>query len=210
MQNKLSSCTQVLFVLTCLFAMQLITACGSTSQTSSTSMPSTPSPVVRATPGTTGTATIPRSTPSPIVRATPGTTGTTTVQEKITLTVSQTTYNTNDAIIVTIANGLSQSIFVTPYYTSCTPVKLETEVQGNWTTVGKCVRGQVTHVVTIQAGTTSQLHLSPVANSSRPNVTSRWQTGTYRASLIYTTGSPDPDTYNPQGTVILSTPFSVV
>ncbi len=209
MQNKLSLRARLLFILTCLFAMQLITACGSLSQSGNTSLPSTPSPVVRATPGMTATATK-ASTPTPIVRATPGTTGTTTVQEKITLTVAQTTYNASDTIIVTIANGLSQSIFVTPYYTSCTPVKLETEVQGNWTAVGKCVRGQVTHVVTLQAGSTTQLHLSPVANSSRPNVTSRWQTGTYRASLIYTTGTPDPDTYNPQGTVILSTPFSVV
>ncbi len=208
MQNKLSLRTRALFVFTCLFVMQLITACGNISQTN-TSLPSTPTPIVRATPGMTATATLP-STPTPIVRATPGTTGTTTVQGKITLTVSQTTYNASDAIIVTVANGLSESIFATPYYTSCTPVKLEIEVQGSWTTVGKCVRGQVTHVVTMQAGSTTQLRLSPVANSARPNVTARWQAGTYRASLMYTTTSPDPDTYNPQGAVILSTPFSVV
>ena len=198
MQNKISSnalarSVLILFIFTSMF----ITACGRASQSSTTS-------------DSTATST-PSNIPfSPIVQATHGATATTVTQGKVTIAASQTTYRTNDTITITITNGLSESIFVTPYYTNCTPVRLEKEVQSNWMVLGNCTREQMAHAVAIPAGTSTQLQLSPHVNVPRPNASTQWQAGVYRASLTYNTTSPDPDTYNPQGTVIQSTTFTVM
>ena len=172
-----------------------ITACGRASQSSTTSSTPTSTPL--------------QSTPSPTAQATQSATATAVSQGKVVISASQASYRANDTITVTIANGLAQSIFVTPYHTGCTPIELEKEVQSNWLVLGNCTRGQMPRPVAIKAGTTIQLQLSPNLNTLRPNPSALWQTGTYRASLTYNTISPDPETYNPPGTIAQSATFTV-
>lgn len=104
-----------------------VLACGnpsSSAQNSATSAPGSPTqnPAPQGTP-------IP---PTPVPHTPPA-------QSHIVLSLDKQRYTTRGRILVTITNHLSAPIFVSSYYTNCTVISLELNIQNTWQRQGRCL-----------------------------------------------------------------------
>ncbi len=168
-----------------------IAGCGNTSSSAQNS--STPAAQHSNSP-TPGSAT-PNPTPA----------GTRTSASQIVFTFDKRAYTTHDRIQVTITNHLSTAIFVSPYYTNCTAVRLELNRQNTWLPQGRCP-SSTPHSVALQPGASLVQQLTPTAPTPQIAVHAAWQTGTYRLALFYTL-APDEDVT--QGQVFTSSAFII-
>lgn len=100
----------------------------------------------------------------------------------ITLTTDHASYTTSGAIIVTLINGRSTSIFTFDHQTSCTILTLQRQTNSGWQPVGGCAQGRMTVQVEVKAGATMKITLAPTAGQIHP---APWPAGTYRAVLGY-------------------------
>ena len=116
--------------------------------------------------------------------ATPGGTPVSSVPptNAITLTTDHASYTTSGAIIVTLINGRSTSIFTFDHQTSCTILTLQRQTASGWQPVGGCAQGRMTVQVEIKAGANMKITLAPSAGQIHP---APWPAGTYRAVLNY-------------------------
>lgn len=91
-------------------------------------------------------------------------------------------YTTTDTIAVTVRNQLGSSIIATDHQTSCTIVQLQMQVNGAWQNEGGCALGIATRQVTLAAGSSTPVSLSPGAGQIKANP---WPVGSYRVAFIY-------------------------
>lgn len=126
-------------------------------------------------------------------------------QARIALSLDKQHYTTRDHIEVRITNHLSTPIFVSSYYTNCTVVSLELNIQNTWQRQGRCLTA-APHNMALQPGASLTQQLSPTAATPQMAIHAAWRTGTYRVALHYTL-SPDEDIT--QGEAALSNTFSI-
>jgi hypothetical protein len=96
---------------------------------------------------------------------------------QVTLRLDKQRYDANNTVIVTIANGLSQTIWAADHNTGCTVLVAERTHAGAWEAMDDC------HLMT----PTRLMGLSPGDTIVRLD-TSGWPTGTYRITLTYNSG----------------------
>ncbi len=133
------------------------------------------------------------------------------VAGQVTLTLDKQRYATNDTIVVTIHNGLSQRIWTADHQTNCTIVTAERLQDGQWVAVAHCPLMTRTRMVMLPAGSSTPQQLSGAQGtvppeSQAPVPTESWTPGTYRVTFTYA-GSAD-GTGGPGG-VIHSVEFTV-
>jgi hypothetical protein len=165
-----------------------IAACGGTSQPP-VGNPNTKTPAATSTPQ--ASATIIN------VPITPG---------QVRLILSKSHYAPHEAITVTIANGLSTSIYASANFTDCTLVLLEWKTPTGWVPRGRCPAAPLTGLVELKPGSATPQQLTPVAGVVRPSANTTWQAGTYRAIFAY---SLKPDEGGVQGTIVQSENFTI-
>ena len=96
--------------------------------------------------------------------------------------VGAPSYTPTDTIAVTVRNQLGSSIIATDHQTSCTIVQLQMQVNGAWQNEGGCALGIATRQVTLAAGSSTPVSLSPGAGQIKANP---WPAGSYRVAFIY-------------------------
>jgi hypothetical protein len=114
---------------------------------------------------------------------------------QVTLTLDKQRYGARDAVVVTIANGLSRTIWAADHQTSCTVLVAERTQAGAWVPVGTCRLMTPTRLTPLPAGSTT-VHLN----------TSAWPAGNYRITLNYNAG--DEGMSGPGG-IVHSAEFAV-
>ncbi|GLV60647.1 hypothetical protein KDH_74660 [Dictyobacter sp. S3.2.2.5] len=200
MINKRSVIISVMIVL----CLSMLAACGNASQDDQkasqqppqhpTTKP-TPTPVPRVRPPHRKIPAEPTPTPQPNPQ--PGPTPTPGNPNPnpggLQVTVNQASYSRTDAISVTISNGLGQTIYLTTPRTSCTLAQLQMLVNGSWTPVGRCVHISATPTRQLTANGNLNQTIQPQNAFGVLHSVPRWQPGTYRVSITYTT-TYDPDT----------------
>lgn len=127
------------------------------------------------------------------------------VQARIALSPDKQHYTTRDRIEVSIINRLSTPIFVSSYYTNCTVVSLELNIQNTWQRQGRCLTSAL-HSMALQPGSSLTQQLAPTAATPQMSMHAAWRAGTYRVVLYYTL-SPDEDMT--QGRMAISGTFSI-
>ena len=136
---------------------------------------------------------------SPSADATPSGTpgaGDQLVSGQVTLALDKQTYQPGDTIVVTINNGLSQTISTTDHQTNCTLVTAEYLAGSQWQAVGACRLMTPTRIVPLPANSSTVQQLVVPESSSDG---SSWPAGTYRVTLVYSGG--DEGTAVPGGLV---------
>ncbi len=177
-----------ILALLALFLISSLAACGSTSQP----------PVGNPNPKTPAPGSTPQASATIInVPITPG---------QVRLVLGKSHYAPNEAITVTITNGLSTSIYASANFTDCTLVLLEWKTPTGWVPRGRCPSAQLTSLVELKPGSATPQQLTPVAGVVRPSANTTWQAGTYRAIFAY---SLKPDEGGAQGTIVQSENFTV-
>jgi len=144
--------------------------------------------VTTSQPGTTAAST--RSiTLTPIPNATADAARTATpVRGVVTIRLDKSRYHAGELALVTVTNGLAQSISTTNHKSSCSIVQLEQKVNGSWQAVDPCHLQTPTLVVELAKGSVTELKIGI------PNTPA-----TYRVTLSYTGG--DEGTGGPGGIV---------
>ena len=125
---------------------------------------------------------------------------------QVRLVLSKSQYAPNEAITVTITNGLSTSIFASANFTDCTLVLLEWKTPTSWVPRGRCPSAQFVGTVELKPGSATPQQLTPVAGVVRPSSNTTWQAGMYRVIFAY---SLKPDEGGAQGTIVQSENFTV-
>jgi hypothetical protein len=114
---------------------------------------------------------------------TPGFSGQTTPGQ-VTLTLNKTQYSSEDPVIVTVHNGLSQSIWLGDSAPGCPSVVLERQVNGQWQRASQCAPAALPRSVAIAAGAQRVVRIDAAAGM---DTGAGWPAGTYRATLSYAT-----------------------
>ena len=96
---------------------------------------------------------------------------------QVTLTLDKQRYGARDAVVVTITNGLSRTIWAEDHQTNCTVLVAEHAQAGAWVPVGTCRLMTPTRMTPLSAGATT-VDLN----------TSAWPAGNYRITLNYSAG----------------------
>ena len=148
-------------------------------------------PGTTATAGSTPTATAnPTPTPTPIPTVVASPPAVVAPSNQVTLTVEKSHYTTGETINITIANGLTTSIYAYDHQSGCTILSLELQnADGSWQNQHACREGLVTRAVTMVAGKTQVISLAPTAGMI--NGEANWTKGVYRLVLNYASGLPD-------------------
>lgn len=184
MRVKMHRVTMLLAVL----AFASLAACGKSSDNAANGQPANP---------TNGTA-IPTFTSAPQV-PTPG---------KVGLALSKVRYTADEAMVITILNGLTTPITASDHHSGCTLVDVQLLTSNNtWQTVGKCLQGKPTRLISLAAGATSAQTISPGASNLALNAA--WQTGTYRIAFTYFLGDAKGVPTSSQTNTIYSAVISV-
>jgi hypothetical protein len=114
---------------------------------------------------------------------TPGFSGQTTPAQ-VTLTINKTQFGAEDPVIVTVHNGLTQTIWLGDRRTGCPSVVLERQVNGQWQPVNRCALGPKPRSTALAAGAETVVQLDATTGI---DTGAGWPAGTYRATLSYTT-----------------------
>lgn len=182
----------LLLILIALIAFELA-ACGNASNGKQTTQGQSTQPSV--TPGATTTQ----------AGQTPTTAGTSTPAGQIVLALGKTQYTTSEHIQVTITNHLTTPIYLSAYYTSCTYITIQRQIQNGWLSLGRCLT-VATQSAALQPGASVVQQLTPPVNNPKMATRALWPTGTYRALLYYSL-TPDSDTT--QGASVTSPTFLI-
>jgi len=132
---------------------------------------------------------------------TPGYSGQTT-HAQVTLTLNKMQFGAEDPVIVTVHNGLTQTIWLSDSKTGCPSVVLERQVNGQWQPVKRCALGPKPRSTSLSAGSEKVVQLDATTGI---DTGAGWPAGTYRATMSYTT---DQAIASAQ-TLILSTQFFI-
>ena len=119
------------------------------------------------------------------------------------LTGLHSAYSASGTVVVTIHNGLSQTIYVADHQSNCSIVSLQQLVGGQWQQVGTCRIMTLTRLNPLAAGSTTQVSLTPGGGQF---ATGAWAAGTYRIVLRYTTGTGTSAT---AGGTVVSAQFTI-
>jgi len=122
---------------------------------------------------------------------------------RVTLTLNKTQYGAEDPVIVTVHNGLNESIWLGDSRTSCPSVVLERLMNGQWQPVSRCALGPKPRSTALSAGAQTVVQLDATTGI---DTGAGWPKGTYRASLSYTTDQQSASTQ----TSVQSTQFTIV
>ncbi len=192
---KTDKCSHFLLLALLALVSLSMAACGNASSSSS-------NPVTSGSSTQTSTPATPDSStqkPTAVTMHTP------TPQAQIALALDKSRYTDHDAIEVTITNHLSTPIFISPYYTNCTAVRLELSAQNSWIPQGVCPSA-ASHSMVLQPGASIAQRLTPASRMPQTAAHMAWQTGMYRVNLFYTL-IPDGDIT--QGKSVISVTFMV-
>lgn len=180
--------------LTCILALLALSLASSIAACGGASQPAVGNP----NPGTPAAKNTPQASATFIdVPITPG---------QVRLVLSKSQYAPNEAITVTITNGLSTSIYASANFTECTFVLLEWKTPTGWVPRGRCPSAQFAGTVELKPGSATPQQLTPVAGVVRPSSNTTWQAGTYRVIFAY---SLKPDEGSIQGMIVQSENFTV-
>ena len=124
------------------------------------------------------------------------------------IALSKMQYSANEAMVITILNGLTMPITASDHHSACTLVDVQMLTNNNtWQTVGKCLQGRATRLIPLAAGATSMQSISPGASNLAVNAA--WTAGTYRIAFTYFLGSAESVPTLLQTNTIYSAVFSV-
>lgn len=137
---------------------------------SATSVAGTPTVVTRLTPVTPGAT----STTTAPPQGTPG--------QGVIVQISASRYGPHDAIMVTIFNHTTQTIFFRNHQTECTVVLLQLQAGSIWQSVAPCKLMIVTKLFSLDASKSLNLSLRPPPAG--------WSAGTYRVAFHYGSKTP--------------------
>ncbi len=132
---------------------------------------------------------------------TPGLSGHTTPAQ-VTLTLDKMQIGTEDPVIVTVHNGLAETIWLDNSRAGCPAVVLERQVNGQWQSVNRCALGPKPRSTSLAAGAEKVVQLDATTGV---DTGAGWPAGTYRANLSYTTDQAIAST----PTVVQSTQFLI-
>jgi hypothetical protein len=113
-----------------------------------------------------------------------------TMDKSITINPDKTTYKTNDAITVVLANNTDQAVSTYDLKSYCSIVRLQRQDADQWEDVGECMMKRRSFPITIPAGETRRITLTPdeiLGTANKP--------GTYRLVFDYVVGT-DADKAN--------------
>jgi hypothetical protein len=124
----------------------------------------------------------------------------------VTLTPNRHVYGTDDSIVVTIHNGLSQAILVADQRGGgCPAVSIERMANGSWVHTGNCAPARASQLTLIAAGASLEQSVSFAMGGA--DTGAGWPVGAYRATLSYqlgatvTAGQPGGVAYSAEFTV---------
>ncbi len=120
--------------------------------------------------------------------ATPSASGT-VAGDLVTLTLDKQHYSASDTIVVTIHNGLSQTIWLEGQQTNCKAVLVERQQGDQWNRVQDCTLLTPAHPVPLAAGST--IAEGVAATQGFLADATGWPAGTYRVSLTYAAGATE-------------------
>lgn len=117
------------------------------------------------------------------------------------VTPDKKVYAANEKIVVTISNGLENSITTADQQTFCSIIILEEKQEADWQPVKNCTLNSPSLEVTVQPNFVATAELTP-----NPQSAGSISTGTYRATLVYSIG----EHFRPgQAHTVSSEPFAV-
>ena len=116
-------------------------------------------------------------------------------------------YAVNEAMVVTILNGLTTPITASDHHSDCSLVDVQILTNNTWQTVGKCLQGRPTRLIPLAPGAASMQSISPGASNLAVNAA--WPTGTYRIAFTYYIGSAESVPTATQTQTIYSVAFTV-
>jgi len=131
---------------------------------------------------------IPSATADAALTATP-------VRGVVTISLDKSRYHAGELALVTVTNGLAQSISTTDHKSSCSIVQLEQKVNGSWQAVDPCHLQTPTLVVEIAKGSVTEVKIGI------PNTPAN-----YRVTLSYMGG--DEGIGGPGG-IVYSAEFTI-
>ena len=108
------------------------------------------------------------------------------MSSQVAITLDKQQYASRDTITMTIINHLPDAITVTDHQTNCTIISLQLLTNGSWQTIHNCRIMSATRMIKIAAGSTTTIQLVPGGGQL---ATTPWTAGTYRATLLYGTGT---------------------
>jgi hypothetical protein len=108
--------------------------------------------------------------------------------ERVTVILDKTSYTPDEAITVTIRNGLKTSIIAANHQSGCTLVTLQwQDAQGNWQNQNKCRLGVMTRLITLPSQSSQVQSLSPTSGTFARS--GQWAKGHYRIIFGFTLGN---------------------
>ncbi|MBA2394735.1 MAG: hypothetical protein H0V70_18570 [Ktedonobacteraceae bacterium] len=129
---------------------------------------------------------------------------------KVMVTVGKAHYASNATMMVTINNGLAQSIVAANHQSGCTMVTLQwQDAQGSWQDMNHCRQGAMTRMITLPAHSSQVQVISPTSGTFARNA--QWAKGTYRIVFNFTVSTTDVESIpiNGSGSPIYSSTFVV-
>lgn len=104
----------------------------------------------------------------------------------VTIGTDHSTYTQSASIVVTVTNTQSTPIYAANHQASCTILRMEQQVNGQWQAASngfaKCAQGIVTRFVEIAPG---QSYTGSITAASANQKSATFATGTYRLALTY-------------------------
>jgi hypothetical protein len=130
------------------------------------------------------------------------------VSGQVTLTVSDASFRTGEAIEVVVANGLGQTLYTADMKTGCTIFTLEKLDAGTWQEIGGCPARRAPLVLSLAPGHGYTVNLDPKSDlfGVDPN-TPAFGEGTYRVKFSYRL-APEPEGEEPL--IIYSQEFKIL
>ncbi|MFI5273488.1 MAG: hypothetical protein ACHQ4H_10700 [Ktedonobacterales bacterium] len=99
---------------------------------------------------------------------------------QVTIVADNSHYTTSGTAILTISNGLIQTIWSADHQTNCTVLTLERQSGASWQPVGPCLSMRVTRMLPFVSNSQTQVKFAGIQG-----VTTSWPAGTYRARFTY-------------------------
>ena len=106
------------------------------------------------------------------------------MNKSITINPDRTTYKTDDAITVVLANNTDQAVTTYDLKSYCSIVRLQRQGGDQWEDVGECQIKRRSFAITIPAGETRRVVLTPDERLNSPK-----KPGTYRLVFDYVVGA---------------------
>lgn len=137
---------------------------------------------------------------TPSATSTPLTKQGTRVSGKVTVRVGKVQYTPDEAITITINNGLATGIAAANHQSGCTIVTLQwQDAQSNWQNQNRCRQGVMTRMITLPSHSSQVQTISPTSGTFAINA--QWAKGNYRIAFNFTLNSADAESIPRTGVV---------